>query len=677
MPGHDKKGPEAFGWVDDEVTCRHISLKGKKEFTTAPEGVNTLHSMFKASAEKYPDNKCFGTRPVLLKEVVRDETLKRDFEKVTLGNYEWQTYKQCFTRAVNFGKGLLEDGVNGGDKVAIFMDTCADWQISAHGCHSTNVSVVTFYATLGEEAVAYGLNQTKVTHLVTEERLLPMLKKILPECPDLKHIIFTGKSDVSFDDTSVKCTHLSEIEALGEKSEKELVVATPEDLAVIMYTSGSTGLPKGVMLTNLNVTSCVNGIRNCIGKDFFRPDDRYIGYLPLAHILEMVAENTLISCGGAIGFGSPTTLSDTGVRIKAGSRGDAPALKPTLMAAVPAIMDRIRKGVFDKMTNSPWVIRTLFNHAYHAKSAALKHGGDTPFWNALVLNKIKAFLGGELRIMLSGGAPLSSDTQEFMNIAFGIPVAQGYGLTECSGAATICHPHDRTYGRVGAPLPSIELKLSDWVEGGYLASDKDKDDIKMPRGEILMAGSHIAQGYFGLDEKTAEDFVADENGKVWFHTGDIGQIHDDGCIQIIDRKKDLVKLAMGEYVSLGKVEAVLKGVGLIENVCVYANSLERYAIAVVCPNVVEAKKIAASNNISFETMKDIYTNEAFYKAMMKAIADEGKKMKLQRFEIPTKVHITDVEWTADNDLVTSALKLKRNNINKHYEEELKALYASK
>jgi len=644
------------------------------ELVKADEDAQTLPELLKRSAERFRDNACFGTRPVMLKEMIKDNVSGREFEKLTLGPYEWETYNVVYERVKNFGKGLLKSGLKPGDRIAIFMETCADWMIAAHGAHVAGIVVVTIYSTLGEEATLFAMNETEVEFVITEARLLKTVARLSPNCPSIKHVIYTGESGADDLSAAPSAKSFKEFELFGmEATDVEFTAPQPDDVAVIMYTSGTTGMPKGVMITHLNVTSCAKGLALSDKQLGLSENDRYLAYLPLAHILEFVAEAMVLSLGAAIGFGSPMTLSDVSPKIKAGTRGDAPTLKPTLMAAVPAIMDRLRKGVTDKVNKSGWLGRTLFGYAYSARDNAVKHGGDTPIWNAVVFNKVRQSLGGELRMMISGGAPLSEDTQRFMNVVFGIPVAQGYGLTECTGAATIRATQNTQVGSVGVPICSNQIKLVDWEEGGYLLADKENPEIGMARGELLLSGYNLSLGYFKNESKTKEDFFIDERGTRWFHTGDIAQMMPNGNLMIIDRKKDLVKLQMGEYVSLGKVEASLKDSSFVENICVYADPLQSYCVALILPNAAKVKEAAPSGSMSYE---DMLKTDEVKEAVMKSIQLEAKNSKLARFEIPAKIHICSEEWTAESELVTAALKLKRQNIYKHYADQLKEMYAS-
>ncbi|KAJ3616934.1 hypothetical protein Zmor_008932 [Zophobas morio] len=602
-------------------------------------------------------------------------------EKLTLSEYKWLTYGQVYAKVINFAKGLLETYDLVGKKIAIFMDTCKEWQIAAYSCYATRIGVVTFYANLGEEAIGYGLQQTSVSHLVTEGRLVPTIKKIASKCPKLKHIIYTTHLSDPLDLEDITLLQFEEIEKMGEKSSKVLCPPEPGDLAVLMYTSGSTGQPKGVKISHRQAASATYGfLYYVLIVSFFAdgarfvPEDVYIAYLPLAHILELVAEMALLSVGASLGFGSPSTLSCSSPRIKSGTKGDLVALRPTLMAAVPAIMDRIRKGVMDRLAGSSFLVRYLFQWAYNARKAARKRGKDTPFWNAVIFKKISALLGGRMRLCLSGGAPLSQKTQEFINVVFGIPVLQGYGLTETTGVVSLSHPRDKSYGRVGCPVATMEIKLVDWEEGGYFVSDSERGTIGLPRGEICIAGENLCAGYFADDEKTNEDFVADPTGKLWFHSGDIGQLHPDGCLEIIDRKKDLVKLQMGEYVSLGRVESVLKCSKYVDNICLCANPYKKFTVAVICPVRLKIELFATNKSIEYGTLEELYANKEVIAEVLQSLQEEAKKAQLKRFETPSRIHLTTDLWTPETELVTTALKIKRKELNSHYRKEIENMY---
>uniref|UniRef100_A0A671Y0H3 long-chain-fatty-acid--CoA ligase n=1 Tax=Sparus aurata TaxID=8175 RepID=A0A671Y0H3_SPAAU len=619
-------------------------------------GVDTLDKMFEYAAGRFPQRDCLGTREVLSEE---DELQPNGkvFKKVILGNYNWLSYEEAYHASKCFGSGLAALGQKPQCNIAIFCETRAEWLVAAQACFMYNFPLVTLYATLGPMAIAHGLNETEVTHIITSKDLLQSRLKV-----SLLMFVFILVWDPFPVKPSALCSSVSAV-AVNRRQPQA------SDIAVIMYTSGSTGIPKGVMISHGNIMAGITGMAERIPN--LNETDTYIGYLPLAHVLELSAELVCISHGCRIGYSSPQTLADQSTKIKKGSKGDTSVLKPTLMAAVPEIMDRIYKNVMTKVEEMSKFQKTLFVLAYNYKMEQISKGYNTPLCDSLVFKRVRALLGGNTRVLLSGGAPLSAATQRFMNICLCCPVGQGYGLTETCGAGTISEMWDYSTGRVGAPLVCSEITLKDWEEGGYHSTDKPN-----PRGEILIGGPNVTMGYFKSEGKNRDDFFVDERGQRWFCTGDIGEFHSDGCLKIIDRKKDLVKLQAGEYVSLGKVEAVLKNCSLIDNICAYANSDQSYVISFVVPNHKQLMAVAEQMQVR-GTWEEICNNSQMEKEVLRIITEAAISAKLERFEIPKKIRLSAEPWTPETGLVTDAFKLKRKELKTHYQEDIERMYGGK
>ncbi|XP_047445729.1 long-chain-fatty-acid--CoA ligase 3b [Mugil cephalus] len=637
-------------------------------------GVDTLDKMFEYAARSFPHRDCLGTREVLSEE---DEIQPNGkvFKKVILGNYNWLTYQEAYEAAKCFGSGLAALNQKPLCNIAVFCETRAEWVVAAQACFMYNFPLVTLYATLGPMAIAHGLNETEVTHIITSKDLLQSrLKAILCDVPRLQYIIVVDSKPTSWPDLprGIMVYNMDAVKEIGSRPDNisvERRQPEPSDIAVIMYTSGSTGIPKGVMISHGNIIAGITGMAERIPN--LNENDTYIGYLPLAHVLELSAELVCISHGCRIGYSSPQTLADQSTKIKKGSKGDTSVLKPTLMAAVPEIMDRIYKNVMTKVEEMSKFQKTLFVLAYNYKMEQISKGYTTPLCDSLVFKRVRSLLGGNTRVLLSGGAPLSAATQRFMNICLCCPVGQGYGLTETCGAGTISEVWDYSTGRVGAPLVCSEITLKDWEEGGYYSTDKPN-----PRGEILIGGPNVTMGYYKSDGKNHEDFFVDEKGQRWFCTGDIGEFHPDGCLKIIDRKKDLVKLQAGEYVSLGKVEAVLKNCPFIDNICAYANSDQSYVISFVVPNHKQLMALAEQMQVR-GTWEEICNSPQMEKEVLRIITEAAISAKLERFEIPKKIRLSAEPWTPETGLVTDAFKLKRKELKTHYQEDIERMYGGK
>ncbi|XP_060688463.1 long-chain-fatty-acid--CoA ligase 4 isoform X2 [Hemiscyllium ocellatum] len=647
----------------------HFDSLAKMDFP----GLDTLDKLFEAAVKKFQKQNCLGTRE-LLSEENEVQANGKIFKKLILGEYKWLSYEEVNQRVNRFGSGLSALGLKAKDMIGIFCETRAEWMIAAQACFKYNFPLVTIYATLGEDAVAYGLNESEVTHLITSVELLDTkLKKVLPKLQKLKHVIYVDKKAINASEYSevLQVHSMASVEELGAKPGNLNITPSrpvPSDLAVVMYTSGSTGHPKGVMMVHSNLIAGMTG--QCQRIPELGPKDTYIGYLPLAHVLELTAEISCVAYGCRIGYSSPQTLSDQSTKIKKGSKGDCSVLKPTLMAAVPEIMDRIYKNVMSKVQEMNYLQRTLFKLGYDYKLEQIKRGYDAPLCSMILFKKVKALLGGNVRMMLSGGAPLSPQTQRFMNVCFCCPVGQGYGLTETCGAGTITEVLDYSTGRVGAPLICCEIKLRDWEEGGYTTCDQPN-----PRGEILIGGPNVAMGYF-KNNKSSNDFFEDDHGQRWFCTGDIGEFHPDGCLQIIDRKKDLVKLQAGEYVSLGKVESALKSCSLIDNICAYANSEQSYVISFVVPNQKKLTALAEQKQVQ-GTWEEICNDSKMEAEVLREIKEASASSKLEKFEVPVKVRLSPEPWTPETGLVTDAFKLKRKELKNHYLNDIERMYGGK
>lgn len=657
-----------------------------------PDGVpGTIPSLLGNIAKKNGSGQCMGTRP-LLKCILEGKRMY--WEK---GPYEWQSYSEMYADVQAAAKSLIDlDGIkdrraSGSSLVAgILADTSAEWQKSAQAAFQVGIAITTVYTTLGHEAMVHGLRETECSILFLDWVQFDKLRDpVLSKCPALKHVVFIGKcwcplstecrdaqnkegpgfpTQAECDRLGaggVKYTTLECLIAAGGKSGVDIAAYSPkeDDMAFIMYTSGSTGLPKGVMLTHRNFVAGLAGLETQ-GVVWPDPSEVYICYLPLAHILELFVETCVISVGGRLGYGHAKTLTSSSpfMHPDNADNSDLLALRPTMMAAVPAILDLIKTGLTVKLQNEKGMKGELLRGAV-AKAQGLPspEGGCSCAdillgcgLTSILLKKLKEKLGLEnLNFLISGGAPLSPETQKFVWHVLA-PVAQGYGATETTGGCSLqearsAHgrPADLSFGVVGPPMPSCALKLRSVPEMGYLVTDDP------PRGEVLLGGNVCSQlGYFKMPERTEEDFPRHPDGKRWFHTGDIGVVTPSGAIKIIDRKKDLIKLSGGEYVSLGKVEAALKQVSGIGACIVFAQSNKDHCVCIVSQTERGWASVGGKPESEEQLLLDIE----------KSLRGQG----LARFEIPTKVKVDDAVWLPEHGLVTASLKVQRNPLRTFY-----------
>eukprot|EP00057_Strongylocentrotus_purpuratus_P010653 XP_011665127.1 PREDICTED: long-chain-fatty-acid--CoA ligase 4 [Strongylocentrotus purpuratus] len=565
------------------------------------------------------------------------------FDQLIMGDYKWRTYTEFLQDVDNFGKGLVSLGLQPKQNILIFAETRAEFQIGLQACFRYNFPAVTLYATLGEAAIAYGINQTGIKYVITTTTLLTKLKSIQKDIPTVTHIICMEDPVAKLDEkklsNGIKVTSFQAVINRGAASKSE-------------FNDALRGVAK-------------------IAKEWeerFKVGETAAVYLPLAHILECVVELSLITLGCRLGYSSPQTLTDTGTKIKKGCPGDVRILKPNLIIFVPMILERIYKGITEKVKGGSALQRAIFNFAVDYKCKHLDQGFNTPILNRLIFSKLTRQLGGQVRLMICGGAPLASDLQRFIQSCFNSSLIQGYGLTETCGVACVSESRDMRIGHVGPPVTTTQVKLVDWPEGGY--TNKDKPN---PRGEVIVGGQNIAMGYYQMDQLTKEVFIQD-NGIRYFCTGDIGEFLPDGSLKIIDRKKDLVKLQTGEYISLATIENFLKKSPFIDNICVYADPLYDYCLALIVPYKKAVQEAANNNNLAGKSFEELCGRSEILKEVLASLAATGKEAKLQKWEIPRKVHLCEEAWTPENGLVTDAFKLKRKPIANQYSAEINRMY---
>ncbi len=639
-----------------------------------------IYEEFTKCVKKYWDKKTLGIREILS---IDDEIQPNGkvFKKYSLSNnYKWTSYEDVFKRVNNLSNGLLSLGLKSNDRIVLFAETRPEWLVSAFACFKIKVPVVTLYSTLGIEALTYGINQTNTSFLITSGEQLPKLQKILHKIPSVTHLIviedtFNHKNLLEFKkvNTHLKLFTIEEAEELGKDSEVVEKYEKPNknDLAVVMYTSGSTGNPKGVMISHGNVLTSLKALYPRLGTIRLEKDI-YVAYLPLAHILELCIEIGSLVNGIRIAYSSPQTISDTATAIKKGQKGDLRVLKPTIMAAVPVVLERLSKTVYEKLSKTSSFTQLLFKLAYDSKLQSFRNGRSTRLLDRILFKRIsRAVVGKKLRLLLCGGAMLSKEVQEFVQVVL-CPVIQAYGLTETCAGGTTQLPNQTDTGIVGSIVPCCEIRLVDWTEGGYRATD-----TPYPRGEIYIGGDNVAMGYYNMPDKTAEDFKV-INGIRYFATGDIGEMIN-GNVKIIDRKKDLVKLQGGEYVSLNKVETILKLLPLVDNCCLVADPTKSNCVCLICPNpkritdllcevneetrteVNNLKDINGVNEKSKELNRILEKNSKIIAQLAKEATNHCLSQGLERFEIPMKFKFVPEIWLPDTGS-NSYLLLKLNYI---------------
>ncbi|KAG9249287.1 long-chain-fatty-acid-CoA ligase-like protein [Calycina marina] len=667
--------------VQGETIPRRSSRSPEKLLTTPVEGIATVFDIVKYSAKKYGDAQALGSRRLLkmhnevkkVKKVVDGvaQEVDKNWSYFELSGYSYISFKEHETIVLEIGSGLRKLGLKTQDRVHMFASTSAHWLAIAHGAVSQSMAVVTAYDTLGEEGLRRSLTSTDARAIFLEPHLLRTFLKTLPAAKNIGYIILNTENDddirgedlesliTSFE--HVKVLKYEELRKLGESNMIPPTPPGPEDLCCIMYTSGSGGTPKGVPIKHSSVVASIAGINSIVG-DMIGPGDKLLAYLPLAHIFEFMFENACLFWGGTMGYGGIRTLSSTSCR---NCLGDIQECKPTLLIGVPFVWETVKKGVLANVNKASLPLRTLFWSAMYTKQFLVQHNlPGVGLLDATVLKKVKDATGGRLRFCMNGAAPIAKETQEFITTAIA-PLVAGYGMTETTAMGAACDPRTWTTAAQGEIEASIEVKLVDFPDAGYHATNKPN-----PQGEVWVRGATVLEEYWQDEAATAEAIAPGG----WFKTGDIGEWDHNGHLKIIDRKKNLIKTLNGEYIALEKLESIYRSATIVANICVYASITESNPIAIIVPAEPALIALAGSIGIEGHGIGDLVPEPRVQQEILKQLQGMGKKAGLASMEIIVGVVVADEEWTPQNNLTTATSKLNRKAIEERYKRDIDNSY---
>lgn len=670
---------------DDETNTYRSALlnnynnNNNGELIQNNDNIKTFNDIFEHGSQLDLKKNALGSRKVLGKDPKTGKVIWSDFI------YEdWETVRR---RRLNFGSGLQYIyhkilGKSSDDKwhLGIYSPNRTEWLISDWAASGFSIATVALYDTLGFETTEYILNHAEIPILVTTYDKVPKLLKISDKIPLLKAIIVIPPLIPNPDlapsafnilkewclDKNINLFEFAEVEQLGKLNPSPKRIPKPEDVWCICYTSGTTGMPKGVILTHGNIVACQ------MGNEFLIPvclSDVHLSYMPLAHVYEktVVAHNIVKGATIAVFRGDTSYIME-----------DVIAARPTSFPSVPRLLNRIYDKVTQSVAEGGPIKAGLFNMALQTKILNLQKYQIHHFiWDRLVFKNVSNALGGNVRIIISGSAPLSTEVIEFLRASTGAFVVNGYGSTETSGGGNLNFPGDPTLGHIGPPTPCCEEKLVSVPEMNYFAKEN--------KGELWVRGYNVFKGYYKDVEKTKEALTDDG----WYKTGDIASVDERGRFYIIDRKKNIFKLSQGEYVAPEKIENILIQSPFVAQVFVHGESLESVLVCVVVPDfdvctrwgidqgiLPSTTPVGAANVAGVPApahMRTLIQDPRFKESVYKDLINYSEKSKLAKFEYVRAVHFDLDTWGVDNGL-TPTFKLKRLDMRERFKNEISEMY---
>lgn len=560
------------------------------------------------------------------------------------GQWDSWTWRQVKDKVLSLSAALEKLGIRDGDTVAILSQTRPEWTLADIAIISVGAITVPIYASNLSDEVSFIVENSDAKAIFVEDR--NQLKKVLDareRLPKLQHIILmTGK--MAPEGVRLLSTLLKTNPDRANAYRHTLRNVRGDHLASIVYTSGTTGRPKGAMLTHANFLAEVEAIKEVISVG---PQDTSLLFLPLAHILARVGQFYHLRCGFMHAYAeSIEKLAD-----------NMQDIRPHFLIAVPRIFEKVYERILSQVHSGSDLKQRLFHWASSVGSAVSqakqkRRGASLPtklqhlLVNQIVFKKIRDRLGGRLRFAVCGGAPLSKDIAEFFHGA-GIDILEGYGLTETTAAINCVTTELIEFGSVGRPLPGIVEKIAE-------------------DGEVLVRGEMVFKGYYKNEEATRE--VLEPDG--WFHTGDIGEFKENGSLRITDRKKDIIVTAGGKNVAPQKIENMLKLNKYISQAVVHGDR-RKFLTALITLNPEEIEKYASEKGIEANNSK-LMKHQSVYQ-LVKSIVDDNNK-QLPSYETVKRFAILESDLTEEAGELTPSLKVKRRYVSKKYEDIIDGLY---
>jgi long-chain acyl-CoA synthetase len=575
------------------------------------------------------------------------------------GQYEGISSREALRKVAALASLLSRLGVERGDRVAILSENRVEWAMTDYALLGLGAISVPIYTTLLEPDVEYILRDSgaKGIVLATEPQLAKIVN-VRPHLPDLKFVLAMECDNLG--GTGAECWEGSIALELGlmtnavELFTTKAAAAQPEDIATILYTSGTMGKPKGVILTHANI---VSNVLECAKIFPLTREDACISLLPLSHILERTLDFLCFWMGASIAYAESLDALPLNLR----------EVRPTVVGVVPRVLEKIHDRVMEAVHAAPPARQKIFHWAVGVGKQALPYrlkGQPLPLVlrlkydiaDRLIFSKVREQLGGRITILASGAAPLARELAEFFH-AVGLPVYEGYGLTETSPVVAINYPGHTKLGTVGPLIGGVEV--------GFGEEDPD------PEGgvgrEILVKGPNVSPGYYHMEE---ENRVAFEAG--WFHTGDLGAMDEEGYLRITGRKKNLFKTSGGKYVSPEKLENLFQSHPYVRQIVVLGDGC-KFVGALVTPVFARLEAHARAQGVTFQTREELVAHPEIH-AFMQQLVDETTRW-LPPHERIRQIVLLPRELTMEQGEVSATLKVKRRVVEEQYREAIKEMFS--
>lgn len=572
------------------------------------------------------------------------------------GQYQPVSSGEALRQSAALAAEFETSGLRRGDRVALLSENRIEWALTDYAALGAGIIDVPLYPTLPASDIEFILRDSGCRGIVISTAAqLEKVRSIKDRLPELEWIISMDAPAAG--EPCVRSWHELVRRQLAANPQPEASFrrsafqAKPEDIATIIYTSGTTGAPKGVVLTHANIAS---NVQACMPLFHFRAEDCALSFLPLSHILERMIEYFVFWSGASIAYAE--SLETLAVNIL--------ETRPTIMAVVPRVLEKVHGKIMDAVRQGSPLKQRLFQWAIKTgwQYAACEISGQRPgaslrmkrrAADALVGSKIRLRLGGKVRYLISGAAPLARELAEFYH-AVGLPVYEGYGLTETSPVLAVNFPGHVKLGTVGPPIPGVEIRLGEEASDGGAGR------------EIIVRGPNVSPGYYHRQEETAQVFAGG-----WMKTGDLGTLDPGGYLTITGRKKNLIKTSGGKYVSPEKLEALFQGHPCVAQMLVLGNA-RHFVAALIVPNFERLEAHAREHGVPFSSREELISRPEIARYMQEQV--DAVCGGLAPFERIHQVGLLAREFTVDSGELSPSQKIRRFVVEERFQALIEEIY---